>query len=504
MTWFEQNDVPDVVHHRACYLHTLNVALENACGEDGSPPSLRLDDGKPDVVTRRLWMAVYDKVSSYWIHHREKSQTHDGLSREHRQMFWHTLGRMQFVLHAHSRRLKHAHEAEFIQRRRLKVTNDSVLQFSVGQLWSALFALKVAWKTLSYSEELKNYICALAAQCGRFFWIALPDTRVFDYPRFVTHVTDVEGIDVTEGGRACLCVNEDFFVETERLYYNLFRGLEEHDALIRNAASVENAPTATSRKHVADWLRTTVKVEAVREFIERDFEEQVYDRRAIIGEVEVFVEGNSHVDPTAYNAISKLRTEVIDKTAELIARESFIDDLIDRLEGPVGNAAKPTTGPPTRKQIQTEAEADSDANELAITTAGYFLDEGFISDHIRFNSWFLVRTSPVPSSKADFPVLVQVCNSWHVAHNNKVWLCANAVDAIECWMRQLCSSSEAFDAIKHVVSQRQCFYDAHKAITAGEVCRLEDEDHRARMAEYQDDALQMPLSYNGGDDELLL
>ncbi len=497
------NDVPDVLHHRSAYLHSLNVALENSCTANGDPPTIRLDDGTPDYAIRAVWQLVYDKVFAYWIRRRNDTRTVAGLPLDHRYMFWQVLARMHYVIHNRSKRFKHAHTYSFVQERRLRVSNDPVRQFSVEHLWRATAILLTAWKTLRYSNDVVDYVGALASQCGRYFWIALPDPRVFNYPRFVSRVEDTEGLGVAGGAemaQACLCVNEEFIVETERIFFGLFSSLEEHDALIRNAESVEEAPRAVSYESLIDWLRQGVAVDAVREFVQRDFEETIYERRAIVGEVERFSEKDQHADATPYNAIARMRPSVIDETADMLARESLLDGFIDHLQTWDPNTRTSLVAPATTKAVQERADTDSDAAELAVIVAGYILDDAFVSDHIRFSTWFVCHTTPIPGAKHDYPVLVNACHAWHVAHEDRVWLCANAVDAIECWTRRMCTSQSAFEAIRHVAARRGPFYEAHRTVTGGEVSILEEEDERRRHESQQEDnVLEIPYGYDDED-----
>ncbi len=500
MTRMGNHRVPDVPHHRSAYLHSLNVALENACTANGDPPTLRLDDDTPDYAKRAVWQLVYDKVFAYWIRRRNGSRSVTSLPLDHRYMFWQVLARMHYIIHIRSKRFKQAHTYAFLQQRRLHVSKDPVRQFSVQHLWRAIAILLTAWKTLRYSDDVTDYVGALASQCGRYFWIALPDPRVFNHPRFVSRVEDTEGLGVAGGAGACLCVNEEFIVETERIFFGLFSSLEEHDGLIRGADSVEEAPRAVSYEAIIDWLRQGVAIDAVREFVQRDYEETIYERRTLVGEVERFSEKDQHADATPYNAIAKMRPSVIDETAEMLDKETLLGGLIDHLQTWDPNARAGLVAATTSKAVQERADNDSDAAELAVIVAGYRLDDAFVSDHIRFSSWFVCHTTPIPGAKRDYPVLVNACHAWHVAHDNRVWLCANVVDAIECWTRRMCTSLSAFEAIRHVATRRDPFYEAHRAVTGGEVSILEEEDEQRRRASQEDDVLEVPYGYDDEDD----
>lgn len=501
MTWFNINDVPDVPHHRSSYLHTLNVTLETTCESDEADyPEIAHES-----ATWRVWNRVHRKVFAYWLTKRDADAS--VVSREHRYLLWHVWARMQFVLHRHARRLKCAHESDLVCSRRLRMSNDPVRQYSVSDLWRAIHALITAWNTLRYSDELLDYASALATQCGRYFWVALPTRRTFDHPSFVARVSDADGLGVAGGKDAAIvhyCVNDKFIVETERLFFRLLGTLHEHEELVGGAEQVHTAPRATSYAALNKWIRQASDVGAVREFVASDFTELVYARRAHLGEVERFSEKDQHADPTPYNAIAQMRPEVIDQMSDMIEQENLIEVLMDRImlwgdDAYRNRMAMLDDGDEdvrlSAAEMQRQAETDIDASDITITAAGYLLDDAFISDHIRFASWFVCNAPPVTGGKKFYPVLVHACNSWHVAFGTALWLCDNAADAVECWVRKMCASPDAFDAIRHVAPRKEPFFVAHRKITGGERAAAEIEEKRVQRLERGVDTIMVPLAY---------
>lgn len=509
ITWFSEHEVPDVQHHRALYLHVLNVTLENACESD----AVDYPEIHHDSATWRVWIGVQRKVFEYWQSKRDADAK--DVPRAHRYLMWHVWARMQFVLHRRSRRFKNAHTCELVTARRLRVASGTALQYSVADLWRAVHMLTTAWNTLRYSDQLRDYVSVLATQCGRYFWVALPTRRTFDHPSFVATVGNVADLGVSGGAAAAAthyCVNEKFTVETERLFFRLLGELHEHESLVERALHVHTAPRATSYDEICAWIRRASEVGAVREFVASDFAEIVYDRRALPGEVERFSERDQHADATAYNAIAQLRPEVIDQMAEMIEKEDLIEVLMDRvklwgddehrerLAGRSAAAAAATSESGesmwSAADLQLEAEADVDAADIAITAAGYLLDDAFLSDHVRFATWFVCQAPPIPGAKRNYPVVVRACHAWHVAYQDELWLCDNAADAIECWIRALCGSAEAFADIHHVAPRKDPFFAAHHKLTGGIRSDADVAERAARkQARRGADAIMVPLAY---------
>ncbi len=510
ITWFDGEDIPDVPHHRSSYLHALNVTLENTCVDADAD-----DDDAPEITrgtaTWRVWNRVQDKVFMYWI--RKRGDPDANVERDHRYMLWHVWGRIQFVLHRHSRRLKQVHESDFVKKRHLCVSASAVNQYSVADLWRAIHVLITAWNTLRFSDTVRDYVNALATQCGRYFWVALPTRRTFDHPSFVTRVTDAADMGATGGRDAvatCYCVNENFIVETERLFFELLRTLNEHNSLVEAADVVEVSPRATSYTALNKWIRKASDIGAVREFVAADFSSLVYERRAHPGEVERFAEKDPHADATPYNAIAKMRPEVIDQMSEMIEDENLIESLMDRMkiwdDDSYRNRFKDAVSAASIaddeedegvsiEEIHRETETDVDSCDVLITSAGYLLDDAFLTDHIRFSSWFVCNSPPVTGAQKLYPVLVRAFNAWHVVYDKKLWLCENAADAIECWVRALCTSASAFEAISHVAPRREPFYTAHRDITGGIAAEAELEEARVEAESRAGDAIMIPLDY---------
>lgn len=509
MSWFRHEAVPKVAHHRSMYLHVLQVTLENEYDHEADQPPHIANANK-----RAVWSEIQNKVFRYWLDHRDDDEN---LERDHRLLLWQLWARMQFALQRRDRRMSRAHKFDFVLAHGLRAAGErvSVRQYTVSQLWRAVVMLLHVWNSLKYTEDLSDYVGALATQCGRYFWISLPDGRVFDHPSCVSRVADVPGAGVSslsaEGSaEQCFCVNEYFTVEMERMFFGLLYHLDQYATLVSTADAVAMAPPTPSYASTATWLDRTLRIEAIREFVARDFEDQIYERRALLGEVERFAEADPHAKATAYNAIARMRPAVIDDTAELIDDDATLDRLLRIIRdrgGPSGDgkgvstwmsqfAAAGVVEDVTPKQ--DKAEAESDADELAVLAAGYLLDEAFLSESIRFESWFVCRTAPIPRDKRAFPVLVRVCNSWHVSYGGRVWLCEDAVNALACWVRQLCEEDDeaaAFEAISHVAPRREPFYEAYRAITDGSVSELERRDIETREHNQRRHGLPLPDSY---------
>ncbi len=488
MSWFRHEAVPKVAHHRAMYLHVLQVTLENEYDHEADQPPHIANANK-----RAVWSEVQNKVFRYWLDHRDDDEN---LERDHRLLLWQLWARMQFALQRRDRRMSRAHKFDFVLDHGLRAAGErvSVRQYTVSQLWRAVVMLLHVWNSLKYTEDLSDYVGALATQCGRYFWISLPDGRVFDHPSCVSRVADVPGAGVssTAEGSAeqCFCVNEYFTAEMERMFFGLLYHLDQYATLVSTADAVAMAPSTPSYASTAAWLERTLRFEGIREFVARDFEDQIYGRRALLGEVERFAEADPHAKATAYNAIARMRPAVIDDTSDLINDDATLDGLLQRIRVRGDGAGHEAS----------VAESESDADELAILAAGYLLDEAFLSESIRFESWFVCRTAPIPRDKRAFPVLVRVCNSWHVSYGGRVWLCEDAVNALACWVRQLCEEDDeaaAFEAISHVAPRREPFYEAYRAITNGSVSELERRDIETREHSQRRHGLPMPDSYLG-------
>ena len=513
IAWFDDNDIPDILHHRAMWVHALNVTLENACASD--------DDDYPEIhhgsEAWHVWSRVQKKVFEYWQAKRDTNA--EAMPHAHRYLLWHVWARIQFVLHYHSRRLKRAHACDFVAKRRLCAAHGSALQYSVADLWRAVHVLTTVWNTLRYSTDLRDYVAALATQCGRYFWVALPSRQIFDHPSFVTRVADATGLGVAGGAAACAahyCVNEKFTIETERLFFRLLGEIHEHEALVKNAEHVHTAPRAASYTDVSKWIRRAADVGAVREFVAADFADLVFQRRALPGEVERFAERDQHADATAYNAIAQLRPEVIDQMAEMIDREDLIEALIDRVQmwdddahraRVAGDTVDDDDGggnvPTSAAELQREAEVDIDASDIIITASGYLLDDAFLSDHIRFATWFVCPAPPIPGAKHRYPVLVRACHAWHVAFGTELWLCDNAADAVVCWVRELCASEDAFEAIHHVAPRKGPFFAACRKLMGGERAPADIAARAERRRRAQTDGgatIMVPLAYEDEGD----
>jgi hypothetical protein len=379
IAWFDENGVPDICHHRALYLHILNVTIEGACASDDAEyPKVRHDD-----PAWQVWSRVQNKVFEYWQAKRDGDAK--VMSRSHRNMIWHVWARMQFVLHSRSKQVKESHKKRgLVTVRCLRAANGSILQYSVSDLWRAVHMLTTAWNTLRYSEELRDYVAALATQCGRYFWLALPTRQVFDHPTFVTKVSAAAGFTVAGGASAAgmyYCVNEKFICETERLFFRLLGELHEHESLVAGDRRVHTAPRATSCSAISAWIKHASEVGAIREFVAADFAKTLYDRRALPGEVERFSERDQHADATSYNAIAQLRPEVIDEMSEMIAKANLIEVLMDRVglwdddthrERLAGrkHSSDEGDGRLSAAALQREAETDVDAADVLITSAG--------------------------------------------------------------------------------------------------------------------------------------
>ena len=544
LQWYRQHKVPKVPHHRSMYLHVLQVLLENEYDhERDNPPDIE------DAVNRSTWSEIQTKIFRFWLDQRGNDVA---LSRDHRLLLWQIWARMQFSLQRRDAQLRRAHRLPLVSDFDLAVAkrNVAVRQFTVKQLWRAVFMLLLVWNSLKYSEDVSTYVGALATQCGRYFWITLPSVRIFNHPSCVEMVPlpedasvagpRVRGNDVDNntnntgnandnnnttttsrrrGGarparaapsRAPRCwrVNTYFKVEMERMFFGMLQQLDQHATLISTAVTVHIAQPPSSYQAIADWLGSALEKDAVRELVDILFEKEIYARRALVGEIERFAEDDQHAKADAQNAISRWRPQVIDETSDLLADDGLADKLLaliparDRRRASAESAESAVSSSSSNRRLgdrpdAAEAEAESDADELAIITAGYMLDEAFANQQISFSTWFVCHHVPVPRSKHRYPVLVKACNAWHVSHEGSVWLCDDATTAIDCWIRRLCATEIAFEDIKHVAPRREPFYEAHRGITGGEVSAQETVDIATRVRSEAANALLMPDSYGG-------
>lgn len=527
LVWYRQQKVPKVPHHRSMYLHVLQVLIENEYDNDNdNPPDIR------DPAKRATWSEVQTTIFRFWLDRRGGV---DALSRDHRLLMWQIWARMQFALQRRDSQLRRAHRLPLVRDFDLAVAERTVpvRQYNVKQLWRAIFMLLLVWNSLKYSEDVSTYVAALATQCGRYFWIALPNASVFNHPSCVDRVSAVEGAGVA-GARAdsggddvddnnvgsssrrgrlrvaavaaatamasrCFCVSTYFKTETERMFFGMLQQLDQHATLISTAVTVHIAPAPTSHQAIANWLGEAMEKDAVRELVDIVFEKEIYARRALVGEIERFAEDDPHAKADAQNAIAKWRPQVIDETSEMLADDGLADRLLARIpsrdHGYVQDAESAAPSGPGDRPDASEAEAESDADELAIISAGYLLDEAFVNQQISFSTWFVCHHVPVPRSKHVYPVLVKACNAWHVSHEGSVWLCNDATTALDCWVRRMCATDTAFEDIKHVAPRRAPFYEAYRGITGGEVSPQETVDIAARVHSEAANALLMPDSY---------
>jgi len=507
LRWFTLNNVPTSDDHRSLYFHALNVVLEDLCGNDDEPPQRR--DGRE----RADWEHVFSQVRSHWLAERH------AMSATHRQLLWIVLLRIQFILHRNTKEHGNIHTAEFAQRRYLQQSVHSIRRHSVNELWKTLYALHVAWKTLTYSADLRTYTEAILTQVARFAWIALADRRVFNHPAYVDTVAATENVGVRDASgeiafrdgcaTATYCVNASFLRETERVFHVFVRDLDLHRVTFDGGLGYEvcRAERATSYERFVTWMEESVSVEARREGVAEAFEVRVYERRALPGEVERFAEKDPHQLHDAYNAIACLRPDVLDTTAELIAHESNIEDLLAKSRDWEKNATEehPFTDPYTpkkssetsiqaRRRVMHTAQRDGDVTDVVLSAVSLTLDGMFASDEVTFMTWFTSGTLPLPAHKRILPMLVYVCNQWHVAFDTRVYRCITIIDAVECWIRLLCASDEMVSSLAHVAPNVDVLFEAYRTIT-GEVSPAEEARLAAEISSSVASAVRLPTCY---------
>ena len=510
LRWFVLTDIPEVPHHLSMYLHALMVATEVLCGEEDAPPARIRDE-----VRREQWTTVHDKVTAYWFRNREKM---DG---EHRRILWCCLTRIKFVLFRGESDHREIHACSFARDRHIQMTRTRIPQHSLRELWQTLYALQLSWCTLRIDGDVQHYTNALATQTGRFLYLASTNRQIFNYSAYMTTVDKFENVGVidpatgvvtTHGdhAEATYCVNESFILETERIFYVLFRDIATLTRVADEYSTVETAPRAVSYPLTMDWIESSIALEARREGVATLFEKRAYTRRALPGEIERFKEKDPHQEHDAYNTIAQFRPNVIDATSEMLAAKDNLEQFVAhartwdpatalRADDPTDDE-NPETPLQARRRVRDEAERSADAEDVLLAAACLMLDGAFSSDTMSFMDMFTVTSVPVPRTKRRIPLLVRVGGAWCVAMGDTFYNCETIVDAIEKWLRLLCSSTKTLRDIAYIAPNTDIFFEAHRIIT-GEGSVAERERDADFVAGLRTTAIRLPACYGGASAE---
>lgn len=422
VAWLERTPLSFAPVRYTAWLHCANVVLERKENSD----------------------AIAAKVFDFWIERRRL------LPKSHRKLVFFVLARSLAQPQAQAQAQPPAN---------LLCSGAPVAEYSLSVLWTALHILLVSWKTLSYSPAIESYVRSLAARVGDFCF--LKDAEELDHPAFC-------GRGGVFGQQQQHCINEKFLEETERAFYFLFFDLTQQ-ALLPEPDERE-AEAKLDPHAFAKWLEEATKVSAIRECVVAEFGETIYERRSMPGEVERFAEQDPHADATPYNAIARIRPDIIDNLAEIVDASDFLEKLLERIT--------------TDMDTDADLDAKSDLADLVVICTGYLLDAAFASPQCRFGSFFVATQLPLPASKTPFPMLVKVFHEWKFVFGGQTRSGGSGgTEAVFAWISCVANSETVLESIRHVAPHEEVFFQAFEQITGGKRSRVALQRQRDREKE---------------------
>lgn len=473
---FVHSPVPTVKRHRSEYLHALMVLVEETYNTESQ--SFR--------TFHDSWADVADNLLRYSMAERKH------MPAEHRKLLWVIWTRIHQLVH--SRSYRHLHEHQLLQQLQLRANDQPFRNYSVATLWRALMMLSDAWGAMPFDESIREYVFALAAQCGTFHWIAQDNKRVFDHPLFVQRVTERGDVDVNEDDSpTMLCVNEEFTVETERMFFAIFTDLKQQEWLMADVDEVTRQEPLDEAQKVAmvEWMRRSIENPSVREFIDKDFTKAALAMRIHPGEMERFAARDRFTDATAYNVLAKNRPAILDKTTDRFKNAESLARVLMYLKGPDADDVAPDR---SARDVLYDA---TDANLLGFFCATYALDNAFAADEARFRVHFVADKLPIPWAMRDRPVIVQAMCRFHVRCGNHLWICEDICSTIWCWLTAFCDTPQYVEDAKYVAPNSAAFFETYRIVSGGRRCIAEEEamEQQARTATEASEHLGLPNHY---------
>ena len=488
---YADTPIPSVVRHRSQWLHGLNVLLEVAYETDRST----------FVSDREVWQCVSDSVMKYSMTSR------DGMALEHRQLLWTVWTRTHHL--CNSTLARRAHKSPILNQLQLRPSEDSIRKYSLRELWRALMMLSEIWGALRYDDAIRDYVSALATQCGAFHWVTGTSEAMFNHPLFVEKVSERLGAGAddaeVEDDDDLLCVNLLFTSETERVFHALFKDLQQQaDLFVGVEEYTETAALAPDQQSsVVAWLRRSIDNPEIRKFIDTDFNEAVIGTRIYPGEAERFAAKDRFTDATPYNILAKHRPAELDATTDKFKDASCLVEALLKLVRTEHDSSAEDA-----RRVKDILYEEIDANLLGFFCATYALDSAFSADEVRFRVHFCTDVLPVPAPMRERPVIVQAMRGFHVRCDTRLWLCPDICCALWVWISVFCGSGKFVKEVHAVAPHVDTFFETYRALCCGQVSEAErlEAEHQAQISEAASQHLTLPDHYGrpkkrGRDDE---
>ena len=421
--------IPEVKHHRATYLHYIMLTIEEILIKNSYQffPSCTIESFKVDLNEIKL---IHEKLSKYIIAKRRN------LSYKHRTIIWAIRLRLNLILYLCNLTANAEPsygfplDLKYLIDMNLISYDKPISAYSLSELWRALTILISKINNLIFHETLKYYIDCLELCCGKFLFLIGREENVnlFKHHLFTKMMKN-----------GTICVNEDFIIETERIFYGL-KGRLYIYSQFRQLNNVQIVPHSDDKKKIMyKWLSDFCKQTAFLEFIEKSLKQEIYEWDLYIGERERYMEEVKFADPTAYNIIAKWRPDQIDIYVELLNKKGSVVSILKRMVPSILD-----------KKTNQEKYVDITCDGLCTIIIDYVFDAilspnggRFSNRFIRTRDQFITEGSefPIHSLSTDFPWIVQMFNEYGIYYQQKFIYCSDFATCFIEWVRVACEET---------------------------------------------------------------